>query len=180
MTKIALDIDDVLAGFAFQVHKVLGNEKLLVPHDHWNQTGLTGKLMVIPDEHGNFKAYTEKFLDKCEHNRDFWANLPVLSLPCDIDFDVACYITSSPENMLGMRRVWLKKNGFPLAPVIHSKEKHVTMKRLGVEVLVDDKLSTVKAVANVEGLRAFHFKPWYCNVESEYTIENLKELKERL
>ena len=46
--------------------------------------------------------------------------------------------------------------------------------------MIDDKLSTVMAVNNVEGLKAFHFKPWYCNVTSVYTIENLKELKERL
>ena len=182
--KVALDIDDVLAAFADEVHVKFN--KTIKPHNHWATDESTGKLLLKTDNTGKVTGYTPAYLTKCEHNKDFWNELPILSLPCDIDFEVACYITSSPSEMVGIRRAWLKRHGFPLAPVMHSKNKAETMRKLGVDLLIDDKVSTVEQVNAKEGLFALHFQPWYCNVEAynskgkSITIKSLKEVKKWL
>ncbi len=171
--NIALDIDDVLAGYVIGLHKAFN--RTLEPHNHWQKDGACGQMIFkYPENPDNFE-FSQEYLDKCEHNKDFWYNLPVISLPININFQVACYITSSPENMVQVRESWLERHGFPKAPVIHCKQKHVTMKQLSVDVLVDDKLSTIQKVRENK-LLGLHFKPWYSNLEEEYSISNILDV----
>lgn len=175
--KVALDIDDVIAGYVIGVHRTFKKE--LVPHDHWKKDGNTGKLLLRQDVEGF--EYLQEYLDECEHNKDFWYNLPIITLPSYIDWTVNCYITSSPENMLGVREAWLKRHGFQKAPVVHCKQKHVTMERLGIDLLIDDRLSTVEKVRE-HGLKALHFQPWYSTHFEKDSVKSLelKSLKPKL
>ena len=172
--RIALDIDDVLAGFASGVHEVFG--KKIIPHNHWDGDDLTGHILLKVNSHGDVIGYTQEYLDKCEHNEGFWYGLEPISLPADIPKGTVCYITSSPKNMVETRIKWLAKHGFPTLPVIHSKDKALTMKRLGVGLLVDDKLSTVLAVRKA-GLSATHFQPWYSTLKEDISIQHLGDLR---
>lgn len=173
--KIALDIDDVLAGYAKGVHETFG--KKIEPHNHWDAFDSTGLLILKTDEKDNVIGYTQDYLDKCEHNQDFWYHLEPISLPCDIPKQTVCYITSSPKNMVEVRINWLAKHGFPKLPVIHSKDKAKTMLGLGVDLLVDDKLDTVKQVRQTNILDAIHFRPWYSTLEEDISITNLSKVK---
>jgi uncharacterized HAD superfamily protein len=172
--RIALDIDDVLAGFASGVHEAFDREVL--PHDHWDGDDLTGHLLLKTNLHGDVIGYKQAYLDKCEHNAEFWYSLEPISLPADIPEGAVCYITSSPKNMVETRLKWLAKHGFPQLPVIHSKDKAVTMERLKIDLLIDDKLDTVKEVRRA-GLRAVHFQPWYSTLKEKDSIKHLRDLR---
>lgn len=175
MTKVALDIDDVLAGYVMGVHEVFDSE--LIPHDHWQIDGPTGMFLLKLDQENKVVGYTQKYLDKCEHNKDFWYGLEPIMLPCNVPKETVCYITSSPKNMVDVRMEWLKKHGYPRLPVIHSKNKSLTMERLKVDLLIDDKMSTVQEVRTHKKLNAIHFKPWYSTVyekASSYYIRDWK------
>lgn len=171
--RIALDIDDVLAGFATGVHEVFNSK--ITPHDHWSADEQTGILMLKRNVRDEVIGYTQEYLDKCENNEDFWYGLEPISLPVDVPEGTVCYITSSPKNMVETRLAWLAKHGFPNLPVIHSKDKGLTMHRLRINLLVDDKLKTIQEVRKV-GLLGAHFKPWYCNLQEDDSIEHLKDL----
>lgn len=170
--RLALDIDDVLAGFVMGVHDAFG--KRLSPHNQWNPRGDTGKLLLDFDRG---MSYRQQYLDKCEHNKDFWYGLEAIALPVDVPEFAVAYITASPKNMVDVRIEWLKKHGFPTLPVIHSKDKEFTMKRLHIDWLVDDKLETVQQVRK-HGLRATHFKPWYSTLMEDTSIFTLKDLND--
>lgn len=172
--RIALDIDDVLAGFAVGVHEVFNS--IITPHDHWAADEQTGILMLKKNQRNEVIGYTQEYLDKCENNKDFWYGLEPISLPSDVPFGTICYITSSPKNMVETRLAWLAKHGFPNLPVIHSKDKALTMKRLRIDSLVDDKLATVEDV-RVNGLRGTHFKPWYCSKKEKSSITHLNDMR---
>lgn len=180
--RIALDIDDVLAGFVIGLHEAFGKE--LFPHNQWCPNESSGQLILRKDELGNIIGMTEEYLDKCEHNKDFWYSLEPITLPADIPLETVCYITASPKNMVDVRMEWLKKHGFPTLPVIHSKDKYMTMKRLRIDLLVDDKLLTVENVRErgteddergIVGppVKAIHFKPWYSTLKESKSINSL-------
>ncbi|WZE63568.1 hypothetical protein PANI_CDS0048 [Maribacter phage Panino] len=173
--KIALDIDDVLAGYANGVHEAFNVP--MIPHNHWNPNESTGLLLLKTDDSGKVVGYTEEYLDKCEHNKDFWYHLEPISLPVDIPYETCCYITSSPRNMVDVRMEWLKKHGFPRLPVIHSKDKAITMNRLRIDLLIDDKLPTVEDVRGYAGTDAIHFKPWYSTLREKKSITHLNQYK---
>ena len=78
--------------------------------------------------------------------------------------------------MKGARERWLKKNGFPDKPVIVSDRKLETMKELGVTVLIDDKVSTIREVHEA-GLCAIHFVPPYM-ISNEIEVNNIKHLSQ--
>lgn len=173
--KIALDIDDVLAGYSKGVHESFND--VIEPHNHWSPDESTGKLILKKDD-GVVIGYKQEYLDKCEHNPDFWYHLEPISLPIDVPRSTVCYITSSPKNMVEVRINWLAKHGFPKLPVIHSKDKAKTMMDLGVDLLVDDKLETVHQVRRTNILDAVHFRPWYSTLQEDISITNLNQIKE--
>ncbi|MBV1929153.1 MAG: hypothetical protein KUG81_06530 [Gammaproteobacteria bacterium] len=161
--RIALDIDDVLAGFYSGICKREG-----VPEEFTN----------FWDGEGSHKWLRDLMMSgDMDHDVIFWSNLGVLSNPNSINFEVAAYITSSPDSMLWVRKLWLTDNRFPEAPVLHCKNKAETMKRLKIDLLVDDSPKTVHEVNSVDGLHAIQFIPPYMsNVGPYETIRHLSQV----
>lgn len=148
MKKIALDIDDVLASFYPGFCKFLG---------------LPEKRVDIWDGKNECKWIIDNF-DKIKNNKQFWFNLDKLSTPESINFKVSYYITSSPKEVVNIRRTWLIHNGFPHAPVISTKDKLLFMKENNIDILVDDKLETIQNINN-NGKIGLQFKPNYMTKE---------------
>lgn len=159
--SIALDIDDVLAQF-YPAMCVKFN-KPCQQIDIWDGEGEA--LFVAQNCH------------IINDNRRFWMNLEKLSRPQDITFDVDYYITSSPRMMLNTRREWLRGHGFPSAPVISTHEKISEMRRLGVNVLVDDNVKTLDEVVKA-GMVGIQFVPPYMRVirEDLHPITHLSQI----
>lgn len=149
MKKVALDIDDVLAGFYSGFCKFMN-----VPERQINIWDGKGE--------ANFVASNCHLADQSEF---FWIGLEKISNPEAITFDVECYITSSPKEMIHIREAWLQLNGFPNKPVYHSTNKLETMRALGVDILVDDKIPTVEQINLSEDKIAIQFKPSYMSAE---------------
>lgn len=85
--------------------------------------------------------------EKTKGDKEFWLNLPVLTQPELLEgLNVKAYITSSPKEMINVRKEWLKKNGFPDAPVIYSEsnKKHEVCKKLNISTFIEDKPRTIK------------------------------------
>lgn len=154
--KIGLDVDGVLANFELAMAKEFKR-----PHI----TSYGWDVQWITD-----------LIHKVEENEEFWENLPIISHPESITFDFDYYITAVPPKMKGARERWLKKNGFPDKPVIVSDTKLITMRELGVDVLIDDKYSTMKEVQEA-GLLAIQFIPPYM-VSDEMLDVNIKHLSQ--
>jgi len=170
MKKYALDIDDVLAGYAIGVHNVFLQE--IKPHNHWAADESTG-LLILSQEPD--KVYVDEYMALCNDSKVFWKTLIPISKPVDINFEVSAYITSSPLNMISYRNQWLRYWGFPLAPVYHSKDKPALMHQLGITTLIDDKLDTIHKVRKA-GLEGIHFQPWYSTLREEDSITNLSQI----
>ncbi len=145
--SIALDIDDVLAQF-YPAMCVRFN-KPCQQIDIWD--GL-GEAKFIADN-----------VHIVNDNQRFWMGLNPLSRPEDITFKVDYYITSSPRMMLNTRRDWLRGNQYPAAPVISTSEKIAEMRRLGVNVLIDDNTRTLDAVV-AAGMIGIQFVPPYMRI----------------
>ncbi len=154
--KVGLDVDGVLANFELAMAK------------HFNKQHLTS--------YGWDVQWIGELIHKIENDEEFWENLPIISHPESITFDFDYYITAIPSPMKGARERWLKKNGFPDKPVIVSDRKLETMCELGVEVLIDDKISTMKEVHKA-GLCAIHFIPDYM-ISDDILINNIKHLSQ--
>ena len=152
--KIALDVDGVLANFYLEFCKL---HKM--PHKtitEWEVKWIAEKLHTV------------------DNNEDFWLRLPIINSPESISFDFDCYITSIPEQMKSIREQWLIKNGYPNKPVIVSHNKLPTMLKLGIDVIIDDKYSTIKSVSDA-GLLGIHFIPYFLNPPIIHSI-NTKHL----
>jgi len=164
--KVALDIDDVLASFYPAMCNLMG-----MPEDKLN----------IWDGEVACKWIGESMY-LVEDNLHFWESIKPLSSPNSIDFDLNCYITSSPLHLVNVRRKWLYSLGFPRVPVFSTQDKVGLMKIRGVGILVDDKLSTVDSV-NEAGLIGLQFKPPYMTEEitdKSKIITHLSEVKKWL
>jgi|TARA_R110000851_G_scaffold146223_1_gene285848 hypothetical protein len=149
--KVALDIDDVLAGFYPGMCDKYDRPELKI--NIWD---------------GDFAAkWVADNFSKIEANKFFWLGLPIISNPRAIAFEVECYITSSPKEMVNYRIDWLVQNGFPIRPVYHSTNKLETMRELGIDIIVDDKPSTVNSINQSEDKKALQFKPSYMSAEIE-------------
>lgn len=163
--KIALDVDDVLAQFYPAMCKRFG-----VNVKQTNIWDPTGPASVVAQ---NFHII--------QYNKMFWLNLEKESLPEDIDFEVSCYITSSPPIMKSARQQWLEQHDFPPAPLIMSSNKAQEMRVRGVDVLVDDKPDTIKSV-RASGLIGIQYVPPYMNeiLEDGPVIRHLSQVMEVL
>ena len=162
MKKVALDIDDVLAGF---------------------YTGFC-KFMNVPEKQINIwdgQGESKFVADNChlaDQSELFWIGLDKVSNPESISFDIECYITSSPPEMIKIRKLWLKMNGFPDKPVHFSDNKLLTLRNLRIDILVDDKISTVNQI-NASGDKiALQFKPPYMSAEIDDKSRIITHLSE--
>lgn len=164
--KIALDVDDVLAGFTQHCHSYFGAE-LKGTFNFWSVEDC-------------IKRYGEGWLEKVFSDEEFYRTLPILSPPEDINFDVECYMTSIPVHLKGVRERWLSDNGYPEAEVFVTMNKIPLCKHMKIDVLVDDKPHTITALKG-QGVRGIHFIPHYAGFDpvGEH-ITNLNQLKKIL
>ena len=142
--KVALDIDDVLAGFYPGMCKFSNREE--VKTNIWD-----GK---------NLCSWISDDVAKVVDDPSFWLHLPILSRPESINFEVSCYITSSPQSLLSTRLEWLYINKFPDAPIYHALDKFVLMEEYNIDILVDDRIKTIDNINN-KGKVGLQFKPSY-------------------
>lgn len=162
--KIALDVDDMLAAFtphAHAFHNIPMDEKV----DYWCERTMDERL-------GQYW-----FSKHIAHVHEFWKTLPVLSNPKDINFEVNCYISSFPEEMFDLRQEWLRKNGFPEAPLYATSQKLLKCKELGITHLVDDRPQTIKQFEGSD-TKAIHFINHYAGFEpvGPYVVTNLNQV----
>lgn len=59
------------------------------------------------------------------------------------------YLTARPKIAGKLTREWLSKNGFPAAPIIHSKKKAVVARQMNVSLAVDDAPHEIKTLSLV-------------------------------
>lgn len=154
----ALDVDDVLAGFYMAM--CIRYNKEIIPRDIWD-----GK------KDCKFIAHNFHYI-ATEYN--FWANLPVIFKPEDINFEFDYYMSSFPPEMEKARLEWLEKNGFPDKPLICSTDKLESCRELGVDVLVDDRKTTIDSLKGTE-VTGVWYRPWYM-VEQGQDLSDLREL----
>lgn len=162
--KIAIDFDDTIAQYYPHMCKHFKRPELKV--DIWD-----GKLACkwIADEFPELYS-----------NLEFWHSQPVLSSPRSITFEFDYYLTAFPEKLKWLRKNWLDRNGFPDKPIICTENKVKSMLDLGIDILIDDKPSTVKAVREA-GMHAIQFVPPYMtnyDVNDKFTITHLSEVPE--
>lgn len=147
--KIGLDIDDVLAAFTPHAAHFHGQSlKEAECLDYWCEQTMDGRY----GKHW--------FTDRIQHNEDFWASLPLLSRPEDIDFEVACYMSAMPVSMYSVRLDWLEKHGFPDKPLVITFDKREMCEKMGIHVLVDDKPQMMEHLKG-SSVRGIHFLPSY-------------------
>jgi len=168
--RIGLDVDGVLANFWGAFCDLAGRPHL---SNKWSSDW--------PKE--EFDRFWNEIKDKVW----FWENLPLLTNPVNIDFEVTAYITALPPAMADARQSWLQANGFPDAPLIvaPAKSKLDHIKNMGINVFVDDKPSTCKHL-HENGIIALQYLPYYANYDN-YTqgsrwnnVHHIKEVKEFL
>lgn len=148
--KIAIDIDDVLAQFYPAMCK------------RFNQPCKRINIWDAEVE-ANFVASNFHII---ANNKRFWLSLEKQSRPEDITFDFDCYITASPPLMRQARLEWLKFQGFPSHLVVFADDKAKAMRQRGIDVLIDDKPSTLDSV-KASGLIGIQYVPSYMSVERE-------------
>lgn len=165
--KIGCDVDDVLGAFYPTMCKTFNKPEIQV--DIW-------------DGKGECSWIAEKFPD-LYNDLSFWKTISRLSNPESINFEIDHYITSLPLHLHDIREQWLIDNGFPKRPLICTLNNKVdTMKALGINVLIDDKPSTVKAVRK-NGMIGIQFVPPYMNnydKNDKYTITHLSQVNDIL
>jgi len=163
--KIALDIDDVLASFYPAI---------------CNRMGMPEKKVNIWD--GEVACnWIVKAMPLVEYDIDFWKNLKTLSNPSSIDFNVDCYITSSPVHLITIRARWLLDNGFPERPIFSTSDKLGLMIDREIDILIDDKIPTIDLVNN-SGKIGIQFKPPYMTEEisdKSKIITHLSEISQK-
>lgn len=159
--KVALDLDDVIGAFYSGFCKWSNRPELKT--DIWD-----GK------ESCKWIADT---IHNVDDDPEFWKGLEFLSNPNSINFEVAAYITASPEKMLLHRAHWLFGQGFPSAPLLHSKDKLTILNALDIDILVDDSPRTVDKV-NEGGKIGIQFKPHYMEKEIDDKSKVITHLSE--
>lgn len=163
--KIALDIDDVLAAFTPHVHDFYGvplNGKL----DYWCPE-------ATAERYGRKDWFTGPILPDTR----FWDTMPVLNPATDIDFSVDCYISSFPPRHFFSRQEWLRRHGFPMAPLICSTDKLQVCLEHSVDVLVDDKPQMMRDLQNTP-VTGIHFITPYAGFDPVGVyITNLRQVK---
>lgn len=146
---IAIDVDDVIAGFYPAVCEYYN--KPCDPMDIWSVDDMNNK-------------FGRGWFRPLENDTDFWENLPVNDVvPYNIPIDY--YISAFPKEMFFARLRWLKKHSFQKAPLIQANDKLSACLELGVTTYVDDKPSTIRSFQGT-GITTFHYIAKYSTVES--------------
>lgn len=162
MLNIGLDIDGVLADFTRGWHKIYSDVPALP--DRYNYDPLMGQ---------RFKDMkTAGTLD------DFFLSLDPLIKPNDLPFEPCGYVTARPVDS-AISESWLKKNGFPIKPVITVQwgtNKIEAMKELGVEIFIDDFYGNFLELNEGGILTYLYSAPW--NEEHDVGHLRIRSLEE--
>lgn len=165
--KIACDVDDVLLQCYPAICKHFNKPERYI--DIWDA------------EIEN--AWVNNIFPPFFNELEFWKNIPKLSNPESINFKIDHYITSIPAHLHDIREECLLKHGFPKKPLVCTLGNKVdTMKALGINVLIDDKPSTIKKVREA-GLIGIQFVPPYMrnyDKNDPFTIKHLSQVPEIL
>lgn len=163
MTKIGLDIDGVLSHFTLGFFNWF-NEPFKAPIK-WEDEFIVN----------NFK----KIVDV----KEFWSNLPVLTPPDKISFEVSCYVTSRPISS-HISYKWLLDNGFPNRPVFTvgiKQSKIEVINDLGITHFVDDhSVNMIDINKNTDCTCFLYQQPHNEWMNLEPGIKCLSELKQYL
>lgn len=155
--KVALDIDDVLAGFV---------------------AGFCERFNVPTPEEWLFDYDISSKIDEIKDDKDFWMSIKPKVDPKDIPFTPHCYITARviPTEWT---MEWLQANGFPTAKVITlkkgQKKSDVALSE-GVSIFVDDSYEHFVDINNV-GIACYLFDTPH-NRKYNVGYRRIKELKE--
>lgn len=160
--SIGLDVDDVLAGFYSAMCEKYGKE--------------LGQVDIWGEDASHFVA---KHWHKVKSDPEFWRTLPVISSPESITFDFDYYISAFPPEMFEAREAWLKENGFPDKPLLCTSDKLTTCREYGINVLVDDKGSTIHEVMCGGDVLGIRFRPYYM-IEDGQDISDLSQVMEAI
>ena len=119
---IGCDLDDVIFDFTGSYEKRF-NTKL---SDYWN---------------GDYSMGAN--LEQLKNEKDFWVNMPVKNRP---SFEIDYYITARSIPVEWTEEA-IQRNNLPKAPVYSlpwNVSKIDTLKKLGVDIMIDDKYATFK------------------------------------
>jgi FMN phosphatase YigB (HAD superfamily) len=170
--KIGLDVDGVLACFS---HGVIKRAKELNVSEHFPST-------CLEVDSWDMSEMFSYIMQDAWNQPKFWAELPPLKGALPLPFTPEVYITS--RRIPGeVTKAWLKRNGFPEAPVItvsNPAEKLRHVLDLDIDIFVDDLYSTVREMRQA-GVNALLFKaPYQVGHEEDCkglpTIERLEEV----
>ena len=119
---IGCDLDDVIFDFTGSYEKRF-NTKL---SDYWN---------------GDYDMKAN--LEQLKNEKDFWVNMPVKNRP---SFEIDYYITARSIPVEWTEEA-IQRNNLPKAPIYSlpwNVSKIDTLKKLGVDIMIDDKYATFK------------------------------------
>ena len=119
---VGCDLDDVIFDFTGSYEKRF-NTKL---SDYWN---------------GDYDMGAN--LEQLKNEKDFWVNMPVKNRP---SFEIDYYITARSIPVEWTEEA-IQRNNLPKAPVYSlpwNMSKIDTLKKLGVDIMIDDKYATFK------------------------------------
>ncbi len=139
---IALDVDGVILDFYKHMCDFLNRPMEIL--SSWSIDYINDNFHLILDD------------------KEFWRTLPSITKPNEIPFEFDYYVTALPPHQRDSRILNLLSLGYPQKDVIVCDNKHETCKRLGIDILVDDKPSTIETCRE-HGINAIFFRPYYMN-----------------
>lgn len=95
-------------------------------------------------------------------------------------FDFECYITARGSYLRNVTDTWLAKHNLNHKPVYYGNNKLQIMRRLGIDVLIDDKPNTFHRVNASEKICYLYTQPWNVHIKTNLRVNNLLEFKEIL
>lgn len=157
--RIGLDIDDVLADWV----------------------GPFTKLRNIPiptSWYFGFPEHIDDLLKKGFDYKRFMLDLPVKTKPQDIPFEPTCYITTRADEHVPVEvaKAWLERNGFPQVRVIQTADKVTVAKEMKLDIFVDDKFETFRAM-NEAGILCYLFDAPH-NQRYDVGFKRIRSLKD--
>lgn len=155
--KIALDVDGVLLDFYGHLMEHLDGEVELL--DTWSND------------------YVNSVFKKVSNNINFWSTIPKLVSPKSITFDFDLYLTHIPPLMLESRIFNLKHLGFPNKKVVACENKADYCLENGIDILIDDKDTTVKDCRE-KGINGILVKPYYYSESYAKDLNPVRSLME--
>lgn len=139
--RISLDVDGLLSNFYLAICREY--DKPLINMHSWS----------LP--------WISEIFHEIAKDKDFWASLPILTPPEAINFEVAAYITSIPEEIAQVRAAWLSLRGYPDAPVVVAHDKLKACITHDIDIHIDDKPKIIKELNESGAVTGIQFYPPY-------------------